>query len=654
MKRWILAAFVFFVVLVGVWFWSLGALPAIVVPVTTLGEITGEVQVKAADAASFSSATSGEELHAGDTVKTGPTSSALIQFFNKAESKLDENTEYTILESNNGGANGDEPMQVRVRLEAGRVWSRVLQIFDLDGQFVAETSDVVATVRGTSFDLEKLPSEKTKLWVAESVVDASSAGNENAVFVAEGYSAEFGKGSSSTTGTQRLGNSIVESDWFHTNRAADKTFQDDNRNRLTESLALNRVPKAGLLKDVVRSSELLRERLASQASREALKLRYLLRKLAIIRRDVLDGNTGAALREYTRFENTIQTKVKNTADAKQVRKVLVEAHRLFIDVLPEDPAYRLKQQLEDLIVQLSDDSESEFTARFIGVKARLDESAQLFDGNNFSAAKSTARVAKTALENLSRELPVAKIDAGVQSKLMRVLLAYRVRTEALLQRIQEQKKKAQMPVLPSPIFVTSTDMLLSTTTTTTTTTEPQTGACLALRVSASPNPVSVGTESVITVQAVYADGHTADITKDSSIKTIGMSGALQGNVFIAAQAGSSHIEATASCGQETLTGSMDLSVNTPNLPVSLEISPSQGTRSFLQPISFQTRARYTNGDIRDVTKETAFQSSDERMGIQNGSIFTTYQLPGVVQITGTFTDQGVNVRASATVTIQAP
>jgi len=652
MKRWILAAFVFFVVLVGVWFWSLGALPAIVVPVTTLGEITGEVQVKAADAASFSSATSGEELHAGDTVKTGPTSSALIQFFNKAESKLDENTEYTILESNNGGANGDEPMQVRVRLEAGRVWSRVLQIFDLDGQFVAETSDVVATVRGTSFDLEKLPSEKTKLWVAESVVDASSAGNENAVFVAEGYSAEFGKGSSSTTGTQRLGNSIVESDWFHTNRAADKTFQDDNRNRLTESLALNRVPKAGLLKDVVRSSELLRERLASQASREALKLRYLLRKLAIIRRDVLDGNTGAALREYTRFENTIQTKVKNTADAKQVRKVLVEAHRLFIDVLPEDPAYRLKQQLEDLIVQLSDDSESEFTARFIGVKARLDESAQLFDGNNFSAAKSTARVAKTALENLSRELPVAKIDAGVQSKLMRVLLAYRVRTEALLQRIQEQKKKAQMPVLPSPIFVTSTDMLLSTTTTTTT--EPQTGACLALRVSALPNPVSIGTESIITVQAVYADGHTADITKDSSIKTIGMSGALQGNVFIAAQAGSSHIEAAAPCGQETLTGSMDLPVNAPNLPVSLEIIPNQGTRSFLQPISFQTRARYTSGDIRDVTKETSFQSSDERMGIQNGPIFTTYRLPGVVQITGTFTDQGVSVQASATLTIQTP
>ena len=344
--------------------------------------------------------------------------------------------------------------------------------------------------------------------------------------------------------------------------------------------------------------------------------------------------------------------MKNTADAKQVRKVLVEAHRLFIDVLPEDPAYRLKQQLEDLIVQLSDDSESEFTARFIGVKARLDESAQLFDGNNFSAAKSTARVAKTALENLSRELPVAKIDAGVQSKLMRVLLAYRVRTEALLQRIQEQKKKAQMPVLPSPIFVTSTDMLLSTTTTTTT--EPQTGACLALRVSALPNPVSIGTESIITVQAVYADGHTADITKDSSIKTIGMSGALQGNVFIAAQAGSSHIEAAAPCGQETLTGSMDLPVNAPNLPVSLEIIPNQGTRSFLQPISFQTRARYTSGDIRDVTKETSFQSSDERMGIQNGPIFTTYRLPGVVQITGTFTDQGVSVQASATLTIQTP
>lgn len=634
--------------LFGVWFWSLGALPAEIVPATVLAETAGDVKVKTIGSEVFALAASGMELHAGDTVKTGPASSALIRFFDKAESKLDEKTEFTLVESSDGEDEGDETMRVRVHLEAGRAWSRVRQILDLNGEFVAETSDVVATVRGTSFDIEKVPSQKTRLWVAESVIDASPGSEENALFIAEGYMAEFKEGQASATGTQLISKAGIESEWFRNNRAADKQFQENYRTHLTEFLALNRVPRTGLLKDVVRSSELLRQSLGSQDSRKALELRYLLRRLAIIHRDAVEGNAGSAFREYTRLENSIRMKAESDEDAKQIRRVLMRAHLLFIDVLPEDPAYRLKQQLEELILQLSADLENEFSARFIAVGARLDESIRLFDESNFDAAKSTALVAKTALENLSRELPLAKLDTDVHPKLMRILLAYRVRTEALLQRIEEQEKIRAMPVLPSPVFVTSTDALLTPTST------EATGACIALRVTASMNPVAIGDESRITVRAVYADGRIEDVTRESSVKLVGTNGALQGNVFIAAQIGSSRIEATASCGQETRTQSTDLVVYAPNLPESLEMVPNQATLFFLQSIPFQVRVRYTNGETKDVTAQTVFHSSDERIGIQNGATFTAFQLPGVVQITGSYAEQGVSVEASATMTVKAP
>ena len=102
------------------------------------------------DGASFV-ATDYLALKEGDIVKTGAHAGAAIYWSGYGRTVLEENTEVTVSRAERPGKDG---LRARLHLEAGRTWTRIQKLLGANSDMTIESSDVVATVRGTSFGID--------------------------------------------------------------------------------------------------------------------------------------------------------------------------------------------------------------------------------------------------------------------------------------------------------------------------------------------------------------------------------------------------------------------------------------------------------------------------------------------------------------------
>jgi hypothetical protein len=181
MKKWLLISIAVFIVLGGgfVWFWSLSSVPTEGPSNVTLRVERSPVTVRAPGGTAFEEAMSGTVLAPGTTVKTGEGGEAVIVFFDQAETRLDANSEVTISIAERD-PNDSTKSTISLDLGLGRIWSRVLRLFDLDSTFSVKTSSVVATVRGTAFDIRANADETTEVWVSDSAVTVTPTGETDA------------------------------------------------------------------------------------------------------------------------------------------------------------------------------------------------------------------------------------------------------------------------------------------------------------------------------------------------------------------------------------------------------------------------------------------------------------------------------------------
>ncbi|MBU2578976.1 FecR family protein [Patescibacteria group bacterium] len=94
----------------------------------------------------------GDELSQGETIETNEAGLAIIHFPDGSVARLEENSSLVIEESSFDEKS--ESLKVRIKLKLGRVWCRVIQLVTADSFWEVKTSNVVATVRGTSFGIE--------------------------------------------------------------------------------------------------------------------------------------------------------------------------------------------------------------------------------------------------------------------------------------------------------------------------------------------------------------------------------------------------------------------------------------------------------------------------------------------------------------------
>jgi len=90
------------------------------------------------------------ELKEGDGVKTDAASEASISIGDGAVLRLAENTEITISQADMASM---WEQQVNVKVSDGKIWFRILKLFNDQSKWEVETPSVVATVRGTAFSI---------------------------------------------------------------------------------------------------------------------------------------------------------------------------------------------------------------------------------------------------------------------------------------------------------------------------------------------------------------------------------------------------------------------------------------------------------------------------------------------------------------------
>ncbi len=117
--------------------------------VATLKVERPAVEVKAKGADDFEPATDGQQLRAGDTVRTDATGRAEIDYSAGSYTRLDVNTTFKIVKlTENQGQR-----QVEGGLESGRTWNRAEDVTE-SGSFEQSGGGATAAVTGTAFAVE--------------------------------------------------------------------------------------------------------------------------------------------------------------------------------------------------------------------------------------------------------------------------------------------------------------------------------------------------------------------------------------------------------------------------------------------------------------------------------------------------------------------
>jgi hypothetical protein len=102
----------------------------------------------------------GDEVAVGSSIKTDTNGVVVVHFSDGSFAKLDPNSSITITEASYEESSGSS--NVHVTLNTGTLWSKVLDLVGINSSWQVETSNAVATVRGTSF-MTSMTKGKTKV-----------------------------------------------------------------------------------------------------------------------------------------------------------------------------------------------------------------------------------------------------------------------------------------------------------------------------------------------------------------------------------------------------------------------------------------------------------------------------------------------------------
>jgi len=172
------------------------------------------------------SAESGMDLYKTDSIKTGDDSTASIILFKGCIIRLDSNTEVTIKEIIE-----EEQTSVTIEQSTGRTWNTVQKMSGIDS-YEVKTPTTVASVRGTSFDINVGEDGITIISVVEGLVNVSQTKD------GEVYTIQLGKNYSVTVDYDEMGDpQVFEVDeWIEDNIEKDDDFRADLKAYLYEKI----------------------------------------------------------------------------------------------------------------------------------------------------------------------------------------------------------------------------------------------------------------------------------------------------------------------------------------------------------------------------------------------------------------------------------
>jgi FecR-like protein len=133
---------------------------------TTVTIISGDIQVRRGAAAAFVTATDGEVLVAGDTIRTAGGARAVLTYFEGSTVSVEPNTELTI---ETAASHTDGSTVVVMQQAVGRTWHVVTKLITGNSKYEVKTPASTASVRGTAFQVDS-DGERTTVTTTEGTV----------------------------------------------------------------------------------------------------------------------------------------------------------------------------------------------------------------------------------------------------------------------------------------------------------------------------------------------------------------------------------------------------------------------------------------------------------------------------------------------------
>lgn len=128
----------------------------------------------------------------GDDIVVSDDGRAAIYWDGYGRTVIDAGTRMRVTEASR--PSGEKSIKANFLIDIGRTWTRIEQVLDVGSEVSAATGDVVATVRGTSFGVDRMGGTSA-LRVKESTVEAKRPGADEGIPVQEGLKLEVAQGS---------------------------------------------------------------------------------------------------------------------------------------------------------------------------------------------------------------------------------------------------------------------------------------------------------------------------------------------------------------------------------------------------------------------------------------------------------------------------
>lgn len=317
------------------------------------------------------------ELSKGDKIKTEEGSEATLIFFDNSVVHVGPGSEITIKEGSINQENHTSN-QVALEVQAGRVWARILQLVDKDASFEIESSNTVATVRGTAFDFQVLPDQQIEITAAESEIEVTTATDQT--FLAEETETVIGQ--SQKIAVKPASEEKLQTDWFTSQKEKDKKYLEKIANKRKKALKrfAGALPGSKLYEAKIKA-EYAKLFLAKDKPKKLYPLaaNFIKRRLAEAQVLTEKGEIQLA-KEVLQDLESLLTQHQDQVRRPEVRKFRLQVKNqiemqqlLMLDVTEQDKAYPVKQALERIELKIAVDKKDQFFSRIRQLENRLKE-----------------------------------------------------------------------------------------------------------------------------------------------------------------------------------------------------------------------------------------------------------------------------------------
>jgi hypothetical protein len=325
MKKIILLIIVCLLFTAGGVAWALADTSQIPAPKATVEEAVS-AEIKKNNSGEWTQLVIGAELESGDVIKTGADGLAVLNFFDNSISRLGPNSETSLSEVYLDQKNPNKT-KVSLKMETGRIWTQVVQLLDIESSFEIESSNTVATVRGTVFDFEVTPEGTAKVNSDESYVEVEifEPGVERKIInrfnVLEGFGAEVKNNAPleelKEIKTQALSEEYKNSEWVKKNilRDSEDLEKLEKKRRLANDNFVGIMPGSPLY-GLKKIGEQLRLATAEKGEKAELKNIFIEKRLIESFELARQGKEGLAEKQLNFLEKQLENLPEGEGEIK--------------------------------------------------------------------------------------------------------------------------------------------------------------------------------------------------------------------------------------------------------------------------------------------------------------------------------------------------